>query len=291
MISSVLVIGGTRYFGIPMVKKLFERGYQVTIATRGITRDSFDNEVNRIKLDLNKEESVRKALVGKFFDVVIDKMGYSSNEMKWILESVQCNRFVHMSTAGVYTLDHYNITEEEFDGHRGDIIWCGRKELPYDDVKRNAERVLCQIYDRMSWTSVRVPFVLGMDDYTGRLRFYVEHIVHQIPMFIDNLESRFCVAEKNEVSDLLVELASNTYQGPINGCSKGLISVSDILTYVEKKTGRYAILKKNGDPAPYNGTKDNGLSTERANNMGVSFKSVHDWIFQLIDYYIDEVEK
>lgn len=291
MISSVLVIGGTRYFGIPMVKKLFERGYQVTIATRGITRDSFDNEVNRIKLDLNKEESVRKALVGKFFDVVIDKMGYSSNEMKWILESVQCNRFVHMSTAGVYTLDHYNITEEEFDGHRGDIIWCGRKELPYDEVKRNAERVLCQIYDRMSWTSIRVPFVLGMDDYTGRLRFYVEHIVHQIPMFIDNLESRFCVAEKNEVSDLLVELANNTYQGPINGCSKGLISVSDILTYVEKKTGRYAILKKNGDPAPYNGTKDNGLSTERANNMGVSFKSVHDWIFQLIDYYIDEVEK
>lgn len=31
----ILVIGGTRYFGIHMVNKLLEQGYKVTIATRG----------------------------------------------------------------------------------------------------------------------------------------------------------------------------------------------------------------------------------------------------------------
>ena len=31
----ILVIGGTRYFGIHMVNKLLEQGHEVTIATRG----------------------------------------------------------------------------------------------------------------------------------------------------------------------------------------------------------------------------------------------------------------
>ena len=32
---NILVIGGTRYFGIHMVNKLLEQGYNITIATRG----------------------------------------------------------------------------------------------------------------------------------------------------------------------------------------------------------------------------------------------------------------
>ena len=32
---NILVIGGTRYFGIHMVNKLLEQGHRVTIATRG----------------------------------------------------------------------------------------------------------------------------------------------------------------------------------------------------------------------------------------------------------------
>lgn len=31
----ILVIGGTRFFGIPMVHELLQKGHQVTIATRG----------------------------------------------------------------------------------------------------------------------------------------------------------------------------------------------------------------------------------------------------------------
>lgn len=32
---NILVIGGTRYFGIHMVNKLLEQGHNITIATRG----------------------------------------------------------------------------------------------------------------------------------------------------------------------------------------------------------------------------------------------------------------
>ena len=44
----ILVIGGTRYFGIHMVNKLLEQGHAVTIATRGKTPDSYGDKVERI---------------------------------------------------------------------------------------------------------------------------------------------------------------------------------------------------------------------------------------------------
>ena len=47
----ILVIGGTCYFGIPMIKKLIENGNDVTIATRGKTPDSFGNEVKKEIID------------------------------------------------------------------------------------------------------------------------------------------------------------------------------------------------------------------------------------------------
>ena len=38
VLMKILVIGGTRFFGIHMVNALLQRGYDITIATRGLTR-------------------------------------------------------------------------------------------------------------------------------------------------------------------------------------------------------------------------------------------------------------
>ena len=42
---NILVLGGTRYFGIPMVKELLAKGHDVTIATRGNAEDDFGDKV------------------------------------------------------------------------------------------------------------------------------------------------------------------------------------------------------------------------------------------------------
>ncbi len=287
----ILVIGGTRYFGIPMVEKLLRRGDQVSIATRGLAQDPFGSRVERIRLDLREEQSVRSALLGKRYDVVIDKMGYSSNEIRWVLESLDCDRFIHMSTAGVYQLDHFNIREEEFNGKVEKLVWCGRQELDYDSVKRNAECALAQLYNDRRWVSVRAPFVLGFHDYTKRLRFYVEHVLRREPMWVDNLHSRFCVAECKELSDFFVFLTDCSFTGAINACSEGLVSVGEILRYLEEKTGIPAVIDPAVAPAPYNGTKDNSLSTAKANALGFRFRDVSTWLPSLLDAYIDEVKK
>ncbi len=288
---NILVIGGTRFFGIPMVHRLIERGDDVTIATRGLAADDFGDRVKRIRLDISDEQSARGALNGRQYDVVIDKMGYCSNEIKWILESLRCDRFIHMSTAGVYQMDHFGITEDEFDGRQGELVWCDRRELPYDDVKRNAERVLCQLYPDLNWVSVRSPFVLGKNDYTRRLLFYVERTLTGRPIAVDNLDNRFSVCACNELSDFLVFLTDSTVRGPVNACAEGVISLREILNYIEDRTGRCPRLSLEGDVAPYNGTRDNSLNTNRAKIAGFAFDDVHTWIYRLLDYYIDEVSR
>ena len=41
---NILVIGGTRFFGIPMVKALIKKSHDITIATRGnLQLDFYDN--------------------------------------------------------------------------------------------------------------------------------------------------------------------------------------------------------------------------------------------------------
>lgn len=53
----ILVIGGTRFFGIHMVHELMKMGHDVTIATHGLTADSFGDKVNRIIMDRKKKKA------------------------------------------------------------------------------------------------------------------------------------------------------------------------------------------------------------------------------------------
>ena len=47
----VLVVGGTRFFGIPMIKSLLANGHDVTVATRGNAKVDFDGNIDYITLD------------------------------------------------------------------------------------------------------------------------------------------------------------------------------------------------------------------------------------------------
>lgn len=57
---NVLVLGGTRYFGIPMVKELLVKGHDVTIATRGNAGNDFGDRVERIIVERTDAGSMEK---------------------------------------------------------------------------------------------------------------------------------------------------------------------------------------------------------------------------------------
>ena len=287
----ILVIGGTRFFGIHMVRELLAQGHDVTIATRGNAKDEFGERINRIVLERTSEESVKNALSGKHYDVVVDKIAYCSEDIKYVMETVSCDKYIHMSSTSVYDPKHLNTVESDFDGTTKELIWCDRMAFPYEEIKRQAECALWQKYADKNWIAVRYPFAIGTDDYTKRLQFYVEHTMKSIPMYIDNLDYQMGYIRSDEAGKFMAFLVDKDFRGAINGCSEGTISLREIITYVEQKTGTKAILDENGDAAPYNGEPEYSINTDKAKALGFEFSVLKDWIYELLDYYIQSMLK
>lgn len=166
----ILVMGGTRFFGIHMVNELLENGHDVTIATRGKTSDGFGDKVERMIVERTDGQNLKNALHGKHYDVVIDKIAYCSNDIKAIMEAVECGKYIHMSSTSVYEPAHINTMESDFHGTSKKLVWCNRKDFPYEEIKRQAECALWQEYSERNWLAVRYPFVLGKDDYKSEAK-------------------------------------------------------------------------------------------------------------------------
>lgn len=282
----ILVIGGTRFFGIHMVNELLAKGHEVTIATRGRTVDTYGDRVKRIIIQRTDAESVRDALSGTHYDVVIDKIAYCSNDIKYVMDVVDCDKYIYMSSTSVYKPKHINTIESDFDGISKELIWCDRKAFPYEEIKRQAECALWQAYPDKNWIAVRYPFAIGKDDYTKRLFFYVEHTMKSIPMNIDNMDYQMGYIRSDEAGKFLAFLVDRDVTGAINGSSEGTISLREIIQYVEVKTGTKAIIDKNGEEGPYNGEPEYSINTDKAKALGYRFSILKEWIYELLDYYI-----
>ena len=287
----ILVVGGTRFFGIPMVNALIDAGHDVTIATRGNNALGFGGSVKHVVMDRTDAESVKRAAKDESFDVVIDKVAYSSNDVRALLPNIKCDRYIQMSTCSVYKKDAPLIEEIEFDAAKYPLVWADRTD-DYDESKRQAERAAYEFMDAGKCVFVRYPIVLGENDYTERLRFYVEHIMNEVPMHVDDLDYGISFIHEKEAGEFIAFLAGADVCGPINGCSKGIVKISELIGYIEKKTGKAAVYSKDGDVAPYNGLEnDMSLDTQKARALGFEFSELGDWIYELMDYEIDMVER
>lgn len=283
----ILILGGTRFFGVHTVTALLSAGHEVTAATRGNIPNKFGEAVHRVTLDRTDSESMKKALSGKYYDVVIDKSAYSSLDVKNAMECISFGRYIFTSSTAVYEPKRINTAETDFDPMAKKFIWCSRPDLPYDEGKRNAERALWQNYPEKRFLAVRLPFVIGEDDYTKRLLFYAEHTVKRIPMHIDNIDKQMGFVSSREAGRFMAFLADKDMTGAVNGCFGGTISLREIIQYIEGKTGTNAVISEAGDPAPYNGEPEYSINTEKAQTAGFRFSQVSEYIYPLLDHYIE----
>lgn len=282
----ILVFGGTRFMGKHLVQELISKGHNVTIATRGITKEEFGDRITRLVVNRTDNDSLKKNIPDIEYDVVYDNLAYSSNDVKNLLDVIKCKRYIEISSASVYTNLHDNTKEEEFNAQDNKLIFCSRGDLSYAESKRQAESAIMQLYPHISSVMVRFPFVIGMDDYTNRLSFYVKHIINQIPIFINNINAEMSFVRSEEAGRFLAFMAENNFRGPINAANEATISIAEITEYIKFKTGKTPIITENGEEAPYNNMKDYSLNTNQAKSLGFTFTPIDGWIYDLIDSYI-----
>ena len=207
--------------------------------------------------------------------------------MKCLLDTLKCDKYVMTSTVSVYENYIIDMSETDFAPEKHPLKWCWRADDTYNEVKRQAECALYQVYSDIQSVAVRFPFVVGDDDYTKRLHFYVEHIAKSIPMNVDNLEEQMSFITSDEAGRFLATFANNDFLGKINASSRGTITIGEFIRYIEDKTGNKAIISDKGDAAPYNGAKTHSMVLDKAKGLGFEFSTVDSWIYGLLDRLIE----
>lgn len=283
----VLVVGGTRFAGVHLVNALIQDGHDITIANRGITPDNFQNHVKRKRIDRKNPENLLAAFSDESYDIVFDNLAFCSNDVRYLLDAVHTKRYIMTSTAAVYPTYHMGLQEQEFQATKIPLQWCNREDFPYNEVKRQAEAALFQVYPSQPALAVRIPWIFGMDDYTKRLFFYVAHVCQGQPMFVDNADAQLSFIHSAEAGKFLAWCADYPLLGTVNASSSGTISLGEIIRYAEERSGKKALLHADGEPAPLNGVPSMSLDRTIAQNAGYPFQEIHQWIYPLIDAWVD----
>ena len=108
-------------------------------------------------------------------------------------------------------------------------------------------------------------------------------------MYIDNIDYQMSYIRSDEAGEFIAYLVDKDVNGAINGSASGTISLREVIGYVEEKTGKCAVLNKHGEAAPYNGEPEYSISTDKAEKIGYHFSNLKDRIYELLDYYIEQV--
>lgn len=169
--KSVLVMGGTRFMGLPTVRRLIERGHDVTVFNRGTRPDALPGDVAQIRGDRDNDADLAK-LAAKDFDAVIDYSAYFPEQVTRLHAAIpDIPSLVHISSSAVYAEDPV-IPWPETNALSPSRLWG-----QYSVNKLNGETALREARTGGSTAVLRPPYVLGPNNYNLREEFILNRIL------------------------------------------------------------------------------------------------------------------
>ncbi len=288
-----LVLGGNRFFGRRLVAKLLQKNHEITIFNRGNRDDGFGNRVQRIKGDRRKISEV-KELQNQKWDLVYDQICFDAHEAREASRffSDRAKRYIFTSTQSVYGREFYKTEDEGYGADINESAFdpytyaypreVGTKE-DYGEGKRQAEAVFFKEM-KCPLVAVRLPIVLGIDDYTERLKFHVEKIKNGVGFFVPNLDAKICFVSSEDAASVLEFLATSSFTGPINCCSAEYIVLRDLISKIEQIVGKKAVLTDaaHGELSPFGFKTDKYLNVERLQSLGFHPQPLLEWLLPLV---------
>jgi nucleoside-diphosphate-sugar epimerase len=178
---NVLIFGGTRFMGRYVLRALLDVGIDVTIANRG-TREE-NKGAHNVICDRSQPRALEQFKDSKF-DAVIDFSAYASD---WVEQAGnffagKISRYIFISTGAVYTSSQvFPITEDFPKGPPHPFA-------PYAAEKIRSESLLREFSSKGAFdtTALRLPFVMGPDNYEDRESFVFSRLLSKQPIFLAN---------------------------------------------------------------------------------------------------------
>ncbi|MFH7596740.1 NAD-dependent epimerase/dehydratase family protein [Streptomyces racemochromogenes] len=294
----ICVIGGSRYFGKLLVRRLREAGHQVTVINRGSGRPPAG--VEHLVADRDDEAALLAALGPRTFDVVVDQVCYTPVQAAIAARvfAGRTRRYVMTSTIEVYdpaTAALPSLTagtpvpEETVDP----AAWPVDPDLPWQDAayledhyaegKRQAEAVLTRA-GGFTFASVRSGHVLGggAREFTGRLAHYTRRVARGEPVTVRPDERPTVFIHYAELAALLHWAATGTdFAGPLNACSDGPLDGRALTAAVAAQTGGeplFAVAAAPAPASPFSFDRHYAMSNARAKDLGFAFRHTADWL-------------
>lgn len=284
--KNILVLGGTRFFGRKLVELLIAEGHHVTIITRGSSGNYFGDKVEHIIADRSNKDELSEKVEGRNFDLVYDNICYSPNDAYAFCEvfNGRIGKLVFTSTLSVYEIDGLVKSEADFDPYQYEIRMGDSSDFSYGEGKRQAEAVFFK-HAEFPVVAVRIPIVMGEDDYTRRLHFHVECISNGESISFVNMEAEMGFIQATEAAHFLRWAGLTDIEGPYNAAADGKISLAELVKMIEDVTGKCAVInfeENEKSLSPYAVPQSWYMNTMKAKNHGFQFTNLHDWLKPLV---------
>jgi len=188
----ILVMGGTRFVGKPLVAQLLAEGHALTLFTRG--KNPVPAGVEHLCGDRSSAEGLA-ALAGRSFDVIVDSSGRSLEDSRGVLEitGAPSHRFVYVSSAGVYA---------------DSTLWPLGETSPTDPQSRHSGKLDTEAWllaEKIPFTSFRPTYIVGAGNYNPVESWFFDRIVHGRPVPLPGDGST--ITQLGHVNDLATAMA------------------------------------------------------------------------------------
>jgi nucleoside-diphosphate-sugar epimerase len=276
-----LILGGNRFFGARLVRRLKDAGWHVTLVNRQGTGEA-DSLIKASRHDVAR---LAPLLGGQKWDVVWDSASYGPLDYAPAVELFggRTERYVLVSSIAVYQLGR-DLTETDFDPLGFQIPDTTKRQLTYGEGKRAAEATFTR-GGGLPLVSVRIPYVCGVDDHTKRLEVHIEAVKSGRELFFSSPSLMVDFISSAAVAEFLHRIAETTHLGPINYASAEPLSFGSLMELIGSVTGRpvrFATKQSATNGSPYELWSHKYMSLAKAVALGFEPAPIHSWLPEVI---------
>jgi nucleoside-diphosphate-sugar epimerase len=182
---SVLVVGGSGFLGRRITEAFVQDGCQVAVLSRGQRAvGGLAESVEHVCADRHDRAALQTALGSRSFDVVVDNVAFEADDVASLLAALggRIGHYLLTSSTAVYAnrFTRRPIREPDADlavraAVDGPNPFHPRLGHAYANGKRAAEQVVRE--SSVAWTILRPPVIVGADDRTHRVWWFVQRLL------------------------------------------------------------------------------------------------------------------
>ncbi|NBP01033.1 MAG: hypothetical protein EBU90_13030 [Proteobacteria bacterium] len=153
----ILILGGTKFVGKDIAGELIQTNlHEINFLNRGITDRSMFSKYKTLIIDRNirSETSIKN-----FYDLVIDVSCYNLNQLINVLDFIDFDRYIFISSSAVKGIPFQNVSPDMYE------------MAQYAYKKKECEDFIINNFNK--YLIFRPCYLVGEGDYTNR--FYVKN--------------------------------------------------------------------------------------------------------------------